>query len=327
MILKFIIDKFYCAPQAKAPKQQRQRNSNSGKMKELAFTFQVWRKTILLLLLFLLLQACKRAVKQSIFSKEPLGYWWQLLSYGDQVQKYRKSDIAWINATFATQDDSVFYDSSHDLRDRFFMAIDSSQKNNFLKHVISKATIGDSLCILIEPSQFFKQQFGKDAPYFCIDDSIVKINLKIKDILSPFEFKNLALEIANSEMAEIEQYYQSATQFELARDPLGFYWIEKPVDVEGRRVKSGDLIEVSYRGAFLDGRTIDFSPPHSQVVYGTPDQLLRGINYVISRLKLGQNSKIILPSPLAFGENGSSNGSIPPFTPLLYQVSIKEVIN
>ena len=48
------------------------------------------------------------------------------------------------------------------------------------------------------------------------------------------------------------------------------------------------------------------------------------IHYVIKRLKKGQNAKIILPSRLAFGENGSSNGTIAPYTPLIYEIKIIE---
>jgi FKBP-type peptidyl-prolyl cis-trans isomerase len=60
-------------------------------------------------------------------------------------------------------------------------------------------------------------------------------------------------------------------------------------------------------------------------VYGTPDQVLKGINYVIPRLKVGQSAKIILPSRLAFGEKGSSNGTVPPFTPLLYEITLNDI--
>jgi FKBP-type peptidyl-prolyl cis-trans isomerase len=69
---------------------------------------------------------------------------------------------------------------------------------------------------------------------------------------------------------------------------------------------------------------VDSSPQNFQINYGTPDQLIRGLNYAICKLKIGRFSKIILPSHLAFGENGSSNGSIPPFTPMLYKISVSK---
>ncbi|MGZ3885263.1 MAG: FKBP-type peptidyl-prolyl cis-trans isomerase [Bacteroidia bacterium] len=42
-------------------------------------------------------------------------------------------------------------------------------------------------------------------------------------------------------------------------------------------------------------------------------------------MKKGDFVKIILSSWLAFGETGSSNGTIPPFTPLLYEIKLIEV--
>lgn len=89
-------------------------------------------------------------------------------------------------------------------------------------------------------------------------------------------------------------------------------------------LKPGDLIAIAYQGEYLTGRFLEKSPEKFEFTVGTPDQLLKGLNYVITRLKLGENAKIILPSRLAFGENGSSNGMVPPYTPLVYELEILE---
>jgi FKBP-type peptidyl-prolyl cis-trans isomerase len=63
-----------------------------------------------------------------------------------------------------------------------------------------------------------------------------------------------------------------------------------------------------------------------QMSYGDPNQLIAGLNNVMGLLKAGQNAKIIIPSRLAFGSYGSSTGIVPPFTPLLYEISVKRGI-
>ncbi len=249
------------------------------------------------------------------------------MAFKTDTFNYKPNHIAWINASFKTQKDSVFFDSEHDLRDRFFIKIDSSQKNNLLKQMVSKAAEGDSLCILIPTNTFFTQQFNSKVPFFCNKDSIIKIYLRVKEVFTDQEYLSVINKISKNETEEIERFFTSPKDFEFSRDSLGFYWVEKPINNNLPKVKYGDLITISYQGSFLNGRIVDTSPQTFQVKYGTPDQLLKGLNYVISKLKIGQNSKIILPSHLAFGENGASNGSIPPYTPMLYKISILDIKN
>lgn len=287
-------------------------------------------KSINLFLLFIacanFLIRCKAPVSNKTFSYHKAGYWWKLISFQSDSFSYSPNSIAWISADFKTQNDSVFYDSEHDLRDRFFIKIDSNIRSNCLKHLVSVVSANDSVCGLINTKSFFKQQFNSEIPFFCKNDSVIKVNFKIKQILNEKEYGNIKSKIINNETKEIESYFGNPSVFENSRDSLGFYWVEKPIISDNSQgADYGDQITISYEGAFLNGRIMDSSPPEFQINYGTPDQLLKGINFVISRLKKGQNSKIILPSHLAFGETGSSNGSIPPFTPMLYKISIIEI--
>ncbi len=87
-------------------------------------------------------------------------------------------------------------------------------------------------------------------------------------------------------------------------------------------IRPGQQIKIRYRGQLLNGRFVDSVTRNFELRYGTPDQLLTGLNYVIGQLKIGENAKIILPSRLAFGEYGSGDGSVPPHAPLFYDISI-----
>lgn len=269
--------------------------------------------------------ACNRSAQKQKFTKAKEGYWYQLVAFSNDNDTIFPGHSAWINAVFLTQDDSVFYDSENDLKDRFYIRTDTVHSFNFLKSAVSKFTEGDSLCILIKPKDFFQQQFKSDVPFFCTSDSVVKINLKIKKTLTSKEYAILLTGIANNEVAEIETFYPSLKEFEQARDPSGFYWVQKPEAVSDSSIRPGCQVSLEYEGGFLNGRIIDRSPPEFRIIYGTPDQVLKGLNYVIAKLKKGQTSKIILPSQLAFGENGSSNGSVPPFTPMLYKIKITDI--
>ncbi len=265
------------------------------------------------------LLSCKREVKE--YKPHAKGYFWKLHSFTSDSSSYKKGAVHWVNACFCTQKDSVFYDSKHDLRDRFFVNIDSSQ-NNLLRASISRFSEGDSATFLMPVQSFFEQQFGSPVPFFSQKDSVVKIKFRIKSSLTEEKFQKMTNELNINEAKEIESFFGSLENYKNAKDSSGFYWVEKPAENTGEKIHSGDIIQINYEGAFLDGRVVDISPKEFTLTYGTPDQVLKGLNYVIARLKPGQDSKIVLPSHLAFGENGSSNGSIPPFTPMLYKIKI-----
>jgi len=82
-----------------------------------------------------------------------------------------------------------------------------------------------------------------------------------------------------------------------------------------------------YKGYFLDGTLIDYTPNNwaFEFVLGQEGQLIDGLQLALYKLKKGEKAKIILPSPLAFGEKGSSNGAVPPYTPLVYQIEIVDI--
>lgn len=281
---------------------------------------------VLICLLFLLFESCGNKRKEKGFTQHKLGYKYQLISFSNDSTAYKSGLIARVTACFKTQNDSVFYDTKNDLKGRFFVTVDSNKTDNFLKHRISLSMPGDSVCLLIKPDLFFEQQFASKVPNFCTGDSAVKVFFKVDQVYTEPEFEHLKNDITSNETQEIETFFGSVKDFELARDPSGFFWVEKPSPANNLpEIKQGNLISLKYEGGFLNGRIVDVSPENFQLTYGTPDQVLKGINYVIGRLKMGQTSKIILPSHLAFGQNGSSNGSIPPFTPMLYKITITNV--
>jgi hypothetical protein len=260
------------------------------------------------------------------FSLHPAGYYYRLLSFNTDSACQPSGQIARVAATFKTQSDSVFWDSHNNLNDNLFMSSDHGQELNFFRSHVSASCILDSVCMLVKTSDFFKQQFKSDSvPFFSKTDSVIKINFRITEILSGAQFENFRVNLQKKELAEIRGFFTTVAETEAALDPQGFYWINKPAASNMPAVEGGDLVMLSYEGSFLNGRFFERSTGYFDFVYGTPDQLLKGLNNVIGQLKLGQTAKILLPSRLAFGESGSSNGIVPPYTPLIYEVKIIDI--
>ncbi|MES2680484.1 MAG: FKBP-type peptidyl-prolyl cis-trans isomerase [Bacteroidota bacterium] len=277
--------------------------------------------------LTLVFLSCNHGLKnKKEFSLHPSGYYYRLLSFNADSACQQAGQIARVAATFRTQSDSIFWDSHNNLNDNLFMSTDPGAGLNFFRSHVAGSCVSDSVCLLVKPKYFFQQQFKSDSvPFFSKTDSIIKINFRITELLSEIQFENLRDNLEKKELAEIRNFFTTGAETEAALDPLGFYWIVKPAGVNSSAVEGGDLVTLSYEGRFLNGRFFERSTGYFDFVFGTPDQLLKGLNNVIGQLKLGQTAKILLPSRLAFGESGSSNGIVPPYTPLIYEVKIIDI--
>ncbi|MCC7302969.1 MAG: FKBP-type peptidyl-prolyl cis-trans isomerase [Bacteroidia bacterium] len=81
---------------------------------------------------------------------------------------------------------------------------------------------------------------------------------------------------------------------------------------------AGERVAIRYSGSFLGGEVFDRGTLEFTV--GEQMQVIRGLEIAIGKLREKGKAKIIIPSYLAFGENGSSNGTVPPSTPVVYEI-------
>ena len=96
---------------------------------------------------------------------------------------------------------------------------------------------------------------------------------------------------------------------------------------KGLTPDSGRVALLNYRGSFLNGRCFDFfyeSQPFEYMV-GQEEQLIKGLETGVRRMREGEKAKFIIPSHLAFGSSGSSTEIVPPFTTVIYEVELLKV--
>jgi hypothetical protein len=218
-----------------------------------------------------------------------------------------------VTACYTTLSDSVFWDTATNTAAGLLFRADSSSANHIVQH-LSSGSVNDSGCILVPQKNFFTCQFNSsDTPDFCGRDTTVKVFYRINNVFTEKEFAALQPALQAKEDILIADFCGDCP-----RDANGITWLKRAGSTEGS-IPNGERL-VGYSGRFLNGMVFDrrsgfaFRP-------GTPDQLIEGLNIVIPGLKKGANAKIIIPSRLAFGESGSSTGLVPPFTPVLYEVT------
>lgn len=78
-------------------------------------------------------------------------------------------------------------------------------------------------------------------------------------------------------------------------------------------------IKAVYTGKLFNGTQFDFST-EAEPMETTLSSLIEGWKYGVPKIKKGGEIKLLIPSYLAYGASGS--GSIPPNTPLFFQIKV-----
>lgn len=101
--------------------------------------------------------------------------------------------------------------------------------------------------------------------------------------------------------------------------------IEDIKEGTGEPVKSGNTVEVNYLGTFLDGKKFDSSYDRNQTFSFNvgAGEVIAGWDQGLVGMKTGGKRKLLIPSDLAYGPNGS--GPIPPNTPLIFEVELVSI--
>lgn len=278
------------------------------------------RGIIIFLLLFVVLIAlvfCSRKHKTYFddYSRNQAGLYYKIIKIGDGDYKINTWDDITFSCTFKKSNDSIFFSSANEKV--YYNPEDSLDKALFISHFIGLVQ-GDSLAYYVKTADVFNKYFQTAIPEYCKNDTLIKVEVMIKHL-------DKEIRISEKELKVIKTYINKKGFNNVIELPNKIFILEQKKSNNSEMVMKGKTIVLSYKGRFLNDSLFDNPFYPMQFVYGTPDQVLKGINFVIKGMNKGEYAKIILPSYLAFGENGNSNATVPPFTPLVYEITITDI--
>ncbi len=161
------------------------------------------------------------------------------------------------------------------------------------------------------------------------DTGMVEMNVKIVRILTAGEMQQLEKD-ADPDVDEqlLIRRYLAKHGITATPDNSGLYFISLK-EGTGLQPSAGKTVQVRYSGTLFNGHLFDAGGAGEEApfsfTWGQEGQMLPGVITALSRMKAGGKAKIILPSPLAFGTDGSTAGVIPPHTPVVYELELVSV--
>jgi peptidylprolyl isomerase/FKBP-type peptidyl-prolyl cis-trans isomerase FklB len=82
-------------------------------------------------------------------------------------------------------------------------------------------------------------------------------------------------------------------------------------------------VKVYYSGRLIDGTIFDSAEePYEAAATFTVSSLIAGWTTALQHMKVGDRWEIWIPYQLAYGATGTSNGSIPPYSTLVFDVEL-----
>lgn len=255
----------------------------------------------------------------------------KLIRFGEDGLKVKDGEFLELNYRLGKQFNySTHFENSVFLSDYEMDVFGSKDFCNALQNKSS----GDSLEYLVSYSHIknlILDEFTRNSEELS-DTDLVRLNLGIGLCMKADEYLEHRAEQVRiglmQEMELIEKHIEENNLKEKLTRKGDLYYM-KLKDYGVQKVKVGDDLSLAYTCSFLDGEVFDEVTPEKPFYtnLGTPDQLVQGFESVLKEIGEKEEVMVIIPSYLAFGENGSSNGRVPEKTPIIITATILEKLN
>ncbi len=283
--------------------------------------------SFLLFVLILLGWGCGGYVPEG-YMELPSGIFFKLHMFGDDTIRCKPGDYAVCDLAYMTAADSVFFKA------RRTVLVSKPAFPGAVDECFLRMAAGDSASFYINADSFFVATLGMPLPEYILPESYMKIEIGMVEIKTQKQFEMEKKEFLAwiSDFGEYEQtiltHYFEKEQISVNPSMNGIYprFVKKG---NGIKPVNGDTVVVHFEGRYLNGKMFDSTRKRNEAfkfTLGTEWQVIEGLDKGIRMMDEGSKAIFIIPSALAFGSNGSSTGIIGPFTTVIFDVELCEVI-
>lgn len=251
------------------------------------------------------------------------GVYWRLNMLGDGERLPTDSDSVLVRVRMARPG---AHPGSMFSTERWYAMADAGGAGRFF----SRLRQGDSATVLMPCTEAPWKALGAAALQAVKDTGWVQIELSMRNIRSLAELRQMARAAlmargpADEQRILIDFFAATSTTWD---STMGLWYALDSGAAAGPRVQSGELITLAYTASFPDnGHVFDEqSAKDGGLTFrlGDPGQVIKGLEIAAHLLpQQGGRGRFVFPSALAFGPSGSSSGIVPPWTPVLYEVTV-----
>lgn len=216
--------------------------------------------------------------------------------------------------------DTTLFDSKKQMGTPVRFQIPRSDFKGDIYEGIKMMSAGDSADFIISADSLFLKTFKMaKRPPMIDSNSFINFYVHLLTVDSP-----LSLEKKEGESL---QSYITTNNITMQPTSSGIYYIEITPG-KGMKIDSGCQVKLQFKVSLIDGKQI-FStydrPEPVSFQYGkkfdTP-----GLEEAIAMMKKGTKGTVIVPSKMAFGEQGRGT-IVPPYSTIIYNVEILDVLS
>lgn len=281
------------------------------------------RTTILLMLAVLTLAACDKFRTNVTDS----GLKYQFHQHDDKGRLAKVGDILTFHLVLKNNKDSVLRDTYKEMVP-FKMALQPPAYKGAFEEGLTMLAKGDSATFYVSADSLFGKAM-QPLPPAIAKGSDVAFTVKMLNVQSREEYEK-AMEISRANQKKADEKlitdYLAKNKLSAQRTPSGLA-LAVTTAGSGTQPTRGDSVQVAYTGKLLSGKVFDTSVGKGDGTITFPigmGWVIPGWDEGVMRLKKGDKATLVIPSALAYGEQGVP-GSIPPNSVLAFEVELRNV--
>ncbi|RAU83955.1 FKBP-type peptidyl-prolyl cis-trans isomerase [Pontibacter arcticus] len=304
----------------------------------------------------LLLQGCK-GNKDEFHTTDGLTY--KIYSQNDKGVYENKGEVNLADSTgakigqvvtlqmsYKNAEDSLLFNSREN-RTPIMLPVMKSPFKGSLEQALMSMQAGDSGVFKINADSLFAKSFGgQPLPPFIKKGSDLTFFIKVDKIQSEQDAMASQQKMMEEQMkgaaeraekqtvvddAKIQEYIKANNLQNVQKTESGVYYVITQPG-KGPKAAAGNLVSVHYKGMFLDGKEFD-SSYNNPMSGGKPfefplgqGQVIPGWDDGIKMLNKGSKAILLIPSPLAYGEQ-ERGPDMPANSILRFDVELVDVKN
>lgn len=288
-----------------------------------------YRNIKILLLSAVMILTVYGCSKHRGFKKTDDGLYYKFHVKGDDTTTVKAGMVLNLKLKYSINDSVLF--NSADIPQDFMLPLNEPSYKGDLYSGLAMMKPGDSATFITSADSFFLKTIkmpqlpdstykGKDIIF-----DVKLISAKTQQQMEA-EYKVKLDEMKSKEQSSLENYLKSAN-ITVAPLPSGLYYIETQKG-NGQKPKKGDYAKLHFKVSTIDGKVLYSSYDQGQPMMWEIGQDFdnKGVTEALNLMSKGTKASIIVPSSLAFGEQGRGQ-MVPPYTTLLYDLELTDIVS